>query len=135
MLLELAMALIIQDSRTICREFGGQVTCDTTRQQTGMDAYNAAREASARQTRPATRADDMACAGGDWWMVDCSLGAHREAVRLRDARRQAEAGRAQAMDHLRAGDCQAAVNAALGTNDLEFATQVRSFCAATPPPQ
>jgi len=76
-----------------------------------------------RSARPAEARSPEACAGGDWWLIDCSRAERDQAVRFRDGRRRA-------MEMLQQGDCQGAVAAALGTNDLDFATQVRSFCAA-----
>lgn len=130
-----AAALLTQDSTTTCSTLGGQVTCNTHQNTTPFDAYNAARESAIRNApppRPATEADQLECAGGDWWLVGCSRGAHNEAVRIRDERARQAAARDRVMALLRQGDCQGAVTAALDTGDLGFATEVRTFCATGP---
>jgi hypothetical protein len=76
---------------------------------------------------------DMACAGNDWLLAGCTLGSHREAREARATQQRANAARESAMNLLRAGDCEAAVGAALDTGDLRFATDVRAFCAAGSP--
>ena len=136
MLLEIAMTLAMQDATTVCQQqYGGRTTCETTRNTAGMDAYNAARESAMRsQPAYAQPADPSRCAGGDWFLAGCTLGAHREAVRAREAEAQSAAARQETMRLLRAGDCSSAILSALDTGDLEFAAQVRTYCA-TPAPQ
>lgn len=126
----LAVVALSQDSTTNCTAFGMQVTCRTTEQPSGLDAYNAAREAAARSApAPRVAGPDPACAGGDWLIAGCSYGAHREAREAREAQQRVSAARAETMRLLQAGDCQGAVRASLQTNDLSFAREVRDFCA------
>lgn len=133
-MIEVAMvlALAMQDATTRCREFGGVTTCNTTQNTTAFDAFNRAREAS-QNSPPSAPRDISACAGGDWLLAGCTWGQHSEAKRQRDASALAGRVRAETMTMLRAGDCQGAVNKALETGDLGFATEVRQFCAVTPP--
>lgn len=108
-LLIVAALSMPQDTRTTCQpNAAGQVVCDTKGPQRGPD---------------------MSCAGGDWLIAGCSYGAHREAREAREAQQRAATARDRAMALLRQDDCRGAVNAALDTGDLRFATEVRAFCA------
>ena len=113
------------------------MTCNTTENRSGYDAYNAARDAAAARAaaqRPSEPRSPTECAGGDWWLIGCSRGAHDDALRARAQQQRSAAARDRAMTLLRSNDCQGAVNAALDTGDLQFATDVRAFCAAAPQP-
>lgn len=112
MIAELLFSLALaQDTTTTCQpNAAGQVVC--------------------RSVNRDGREPNMRCAGGDWLLAGCTIGAHREAREAREAQQRAASAHQQTMDFLRAGDCSAAINAALGTGDLQFATEVRSFCAA-----
>lgn len=113
MLLELVLAFAIQETTTTCApDAAGQVVC---------------------RSKGEVRGPDARCAGGDWLLAGCTIGDHREAREARAAQQRATAARERAMSFLRGGDCQGAVNAALDTGDLAFATQVRTFCS-TPSP-
>jgi len=76
---------------------------------------------------------NLRCAGSDWLIAGCTHGEHREAREARDAQQRNAAARERTLTLLRAGDCHAAVIAALDTGDLGFATEVRNFCAARVP--
>lgn len=130
MLVEMAFALALaQDSTTSCRTFGGQTVCETTRN-AGWDAYNRARESAMRSNAPDQPLDPDRCAGGDWWLSGCTRGQHNAAREREQTQARVRESRERVMTLLRAGDCPAAVNAALETGDLQFATDVRAFCAA-----
>jgi hypothetical protein len=120
MILELAMAFVLQTQTTTCNTVFGTTTCTT-------QAPLLPPPPPSRPRAPVP-ADELRCAGGDWLLAGCTIGAHREAVRIRDARQAATTARERAMALLRQGDCQGAVLAALDTGDLNFATQVRTFC-------
>lgn len=139
MLIEFAMVLAIQTQTTTCQTNFGITTCNTFQplqpppvQGPDPDAFNRGllNGMAMAPRRAAVPADAMRCAGGDWFLAGCTLGAHREAVRLRDANNNRQAAQDRAMGLLRAGDCAGATAAALDTGDLDFATQVRAFCAA-----
>lgn len=106
----LAITAFAQDSTTNCRpDASGQVVCTTRERRDGPN---------------------MACAGGDWWLVGCSAGAHREAREARDAQQRSAGARERAMTLLQANDCAGAQREALGSGDLNFAREVRAYCAA-----
>lgn len=135
MLLELAMIAAMQDSTTTCRNLlGGTVQCQTQQNNTPWDAYNAARESQMRTQQPQPQAprDTAQCARGDWFLIGCTISQHDEAEQLVVRQRRAVAARDRAMSLLRDGDCAGAVRSALDTGDLQFATEVRTFCAAAP---
>lgn len=135
MIIELAMAAAIQVQTTTCNTNYGTTTCNTyapvqppaVRQD--PDAFGRAMRNTMnsmpdyRSDRPAEPRSPDSCAGGTWWLTDCTRADHDRAVRLRD-------GRQRTMELLQQGDCPGAVNAALGTNDLDYATQVRAYCSA-----
>lgn len=144
MFIELAMALAIQTQTTTCNTVYGTTTCNThtptplpSVQGPDPDAFGRAMRESTnsmptypvRRDPPATR-DPGRCAGGDWFLNSCSLGAHQEAVRLRAEQQRLTAARERVMDMLRQGDCAGATAAALDTGSLDFATQVRAYCSA-----
>lgn len=142
MLIELTMAIAIQTQTTTCNTNFGTTTCNTYTPpvmtmpppvQADPDAFGRAMRNTInsmpdyRTARPAEPRSPEACAGGDWWLIDCSRAERDQAVRLRD-------GRQRTMELLQRGDCPGAINAALGTNDLDYAIQVRAYCSAGNPP-
>lgn len=140
MILALALGLAMQAQTTTCNTAFGTTTCNTYRPASppapanGFDSYIAARNAAGanRGERPAADPED--CADG-LWLLACTRGQHEAALAVRNRRIRADAAREETMSLLQAGDCTGAVRAALGTGDLEFATQVRTFCASATPPQ
>lgn len=114
MLLELAMVLAVQNSTTTCQpNAAGQVVCAT--KENGAEATGR-------------------CARGDWFLAGCTRGEHDEAREARAAQQRAAEARQRTMTLLQGGDCAGAVREALATGDLQFATDVRTFCAAAPAP-
>lgn len=132
MFIELLLAIALQDSTTTCSTAFGQTTCRTrgeAQQASPTGAMNSTIN-SLNQLAPRAQRSPEACAGGDWFLAGCTLGEHREAVRLRDAAATATDLRGEVILLVRDGNCLGAINAALDGGDLGLATEVRNFCAA-----
>lgn len=74
------------------------------------------------------------CAGRDWLLAGCTLGAHREAVARVQQRESSAALRLRVSGMLADDDCAGASRAALAGGDISLAREVREFCAAPKPP-
>lgn len=146
MILELALVAAIQTQTTTCSTVAGITTCNSYAPpvmapppplqfpqpnnnafQNGVDLGRSMRAAQAVPLDPAR------CARGDWLFSGCSRGEHDAARAQRDRQQRAQAARDETMGLLQTGDCEGAVRASLGTGDLDFAGQVRAYCASPSP--